>query len=94
MALLSNSLRRLRLAAPSVSSDAEPTNRRPQVTVRSRFSTHFLVPIRATTRPRILQSIWIGVVTSCDGARSGAMIRQALDVRRAISLSTTGQQLR
>ena len=94
MALSSNSLRRLRLAAPSVSTDAEPTNRRPQVTVRSLLSTHFLVAHSRDTRPRIMRSIRIGVVTSGHGARAGAVIRQFLEVRRGIHRPQRGQQLR
>ena len=51
-ALLSNSLRRLRPATPFTSPDVEPSNRRPQVTIRfhSRFTSWS--PTRATTRPR------------------------------------------
>ena len=36
------------------------------------------------TRPRIMRSIRIGVMTSGHGARPGALIRQFLEVRRAI----------
>jgi hypothetical protein len=57
MALPSNSLRRLRLADPSVPPDAEHTNRPPKVTVPF-FCRHTpRLSNRATTRSRVMQSI-------------------------------------
>jgi hypothetical protein len=72
------------LAAPFASPDAEHTNRRLKVTVSFLSRRSPWLTGRATERPRVMQSIWIRAVAQGHSRRSAAMIRDRLEVRRAI----------